>query len=128
MAVQLAGMMKFFKDPSGIKFWMEKVGEKVWVHFKGRTFTLSNWKKELIGSQKKIDVSKEPYFRSPLPGRILSIKIKEGDKVQEGDSLMVIESMKIEHTLKAFQLVKIKSVLVKEGQSVEANEKLMLFD
>ena len=119
--------MKFFKDPSGIKFWIEKVGETIWVHFKGRTFTLSNRKKKLT-EQKKSNVSKEPYLLSPLPGRVLSIKIKEGEKVHEGDSLVIIESMKIEHTLKAFRSAKIKSILVKEGQSVELNEKLLFFD
>ena len=119
--------MKFFKDPSGIKFWVEKVGEKIWVHFKGRTFTVSNQKKELV-DQKKSSIQKEPYLVSPISGRVFSIKVKEGDSVQEGEALIVIESMKIEHTLTAFQLVKIKSVLVKTGQSVESNEKLLLFD
>lgn len=107
---------------------MEKIGGKIWVHFKGRTFILSDRKREQTTVLcKKLDVSKEPYLKSPISGRIFSIKIKEGDKVQEGDSLIVIESMKIEHTLKAFQSVKIKSILVKEGQSVESNEKLLLF-
>ena len=122
-----AGAVKFFKDPSGIKFWIEKVGETIWVHFKGSTFTLSNKEKKLTG-QKKSNVSKQPYLLSPLPGRVLSIKIKEGEKVHEGDSLVIIESMKIEHTLKAFQSTKIKSILVKEGQSVELNEKLLFFN
>lgn len=106
---------------------MEKWGGKIWVHFKGRTFVLSNKKREQKVRFRKPDVSKAPYLKSPIPGRVLSVKIKEGDKVQEGESLMVIESMKIEHTLKAFRSAKIKSILVKEGQSVESNEKLLLF-
>lgn len=119
--------MKFFKNPSGLKIWIEKVGEKVWVHFKGRTFTLSNKKAELV-DQKKSSAQTEPYLRSPIAGRILSIKVKEGDLVQTGDALIVVESMKIEHTLTAFQSVKIKSILVQKGQFVKSNEKLLLFN
>ena len=119
--------MKFFKDPSGVKFWIEKVGEKVWVHFKGRTFTLSIEERKQI-EQKKTEGPGKSDLRSPLPGRILSLKVKEGDSVQKGDVLVVIESMKIEHTLTAFRAGKIKSLLVKEGRSVKSNEKLMLFD
>ena len=121
-------MMKFFKNSSGIKFWIEKVNGKIWVHFKGRNFILPDKKKEqTVDLCKKSNISKEPYLKSPISGRVFSIKVKEGDNVQEGDSLIVIESMKIEHTLRAFRSAKVKSVLVKEGQPVESNEKLLLF-
>lgn len=118
--------MKFFKSPSGIKLWMEKVGEKIWVHFKGRTFVFAG-EKEPLEYRKNSNVHKQTYLISPIPGRVLSIKVKAGEQVKEGDSLMVVESMKIEHALKASQSTKIKSVLVTEGQSVESNEKLMIF-
>ncbi len=103
------------------------MGEKIWVHLKGRTFVITDKQTGLIHKEKS-STQKKPYLISPIPGRVLSIKVKEGEKVQKGDSLMVIESMKIEHTLTAFQSAKIKSVLVKEGQSVESNEKVMLFN
>ena len=119
--------MKFFKNPSGLKFWVEKVGEKVWVHFKGRTFVVDD-KQESLVHKKNFNVQKTLNLVSPVPGRVLSVKVKEGDSVQKGVPLVIIESMKIEHTLVAFQSVKIKSVLVKKGQSVELNEKLLLFD
>ncbi|MDE0151730.1 MAG: biotin/lipoyl-binding protein [Bdellovibrionales bacterium] len=119
--------MKFFKNSSGIKFWIEKVGEKIWVHFKGRTFAVDN-KQEPLVHKKTSDVQKKSNLVSPVPGRVLSIKVKEGDSVQKGDSLIVIESMKIEHTLTAFQSGRIKSILVQKGQSVESNEKLLIFE
>ncbi len=118
--------MKFFKDPSGMKFWIEKVGEKIWVHFKGRTFTLSQHKKKMI-RRKGSNISKESYLRSPIPGRVLSLKVKEGDLVKKGDVLVVVESMKIEHSLTASQAGAVKSLLVKEGWFVKSNEKLLLF-
>jgi len=119
--------LKFFKNPSGLKFWIEKVGEKVWVHFKGRTFVVEN-KQESLAHKKTSDVQKTLDLVSPVPGRVLSVKVKEGDSVQKGDSLIVIESMKIEHTLTAFQSGKIKSILVQKGQSIKSNEKLLLFN
>ena len=119
--------MKFFKHSSGVHFWIEKVGEKIWVHFKGRTFNFFHKKIELE-NQQKLNIQREPYLKSPLSGRVLSLKVKEGDDVQKGAVLVVIESMKIEHTLLALRSVQIKSILVKEGQSVESNEKLLIFE
>lgn len=40
-------------------------------------------------------------LKSPMPGKILDVVVKVGDKVKQGDKLLILEAMKMEHTIKA---------------------------
>jgi pyruvate carboxylase len=55
----------------------------------------------------------------------VKILAKPGDTVEEGQSLLIIEAMKMENELKAAAPGKVARVFVEEGQAVEANAKLM---
>ena len=57
-------------------------------------------------------------LRAPMDGRIVAIKVAAGDKVTRGQTLIVLEAMKIQHQLKAALDAKIESVTVQEGQQV----------
>lgn len=63
-----------------------------------------------------------------MPGRVLRIFVKEGDPVQVGDVLCVLEAMKMENELHAHTAGVVQQVLVKPGQSVEAGEVLIRFE
>ena len=56
--------------------------------------------------------------KAPLPGTILEIKVKEGDSVQIGDTLLIMEAMKMENNIKADKAGKIVSVKINNGDSV----------
>jgi 3-methylcrotonyl-CoA carboxylase alpha subunit len=57
---------------------------------------------------------------SPMPGRIVSVKVKEGDKVVKGQALLILEAMKMEHTLSApFDGVVTALSAFEGGQAVE---------
>ena len=58
------------------------------------------------------------HVRSPLPGTILNIHIKEGDVVKIGDKLLTLEAMKMENNVNADKEGKIISIKVKPGDSV----------
>jgi biotin carboxyl carrier protein len=58
-------------------------------------------------------------IRSPMPGMILKIKKNEGDSVKEGDSVMILEAMKMENDIHSQIAGEIKEIKVKEGQAVE---------
>jgi geranyl-CoA carboxylase alpha subunit len=57
-------------------------------------------------------------LRAPMDGRIVAIKVAAGDVVAKGQTLIVLEAMKIQHQLKAALDAKVESVTVKEGQQV----------
>ncbi|MDT0689032.1 acetyl-CoA carboxylase biotin carboxyl carrier protein subunit [Salegentibacter sp. F188] len=64
-------------------------------------------------------------IKAPMPGLILDVVVKEGDKVKEGDYLLVLEAMKMENTLTAPGDGIIKSVHVEKGQTVDKNQLLI---
>jgi len=57
-------------------------------------------------------------IKSPLPGIILSIKINVGDTVKKGQTILVMEAMKMENNIAAESDGKISAIKVKEGQAV----------
>ncbi|MEG9328367.1 biotin carboxyl carrier protein [Salinimicrobium catena] len=64
-------------------------------------------------------------IKAPMPGLILDVQVKEGDEVQEGDYLLVLEAMKMENTLTAPRDGVVKSVTVKKGETVDKNQLLI---
>lgn len=67
-------------------------------------------------------------LRSPLPGTIVDVPAKVGDKVKEGDTLIVLEAMKMNNNLTAEKDGKIKAILVSEGMAVKENTPLVTFE
>ena len=65
---------------------------------------------------------------SPMPGQVTKVLVKEKDKVQEGDSLLTLDAMKMENIIKSDFNGTIKKISVKENQSVSADELLITFD
>jgi geranyl-CoA carboxylase alpha subunit len=57
-------------------------------------------------------------LRAPMDGRIVAIKVAAGDTVVRGQTLVVLEAMKIQHQLKAALDAKVESIAVQEGQQV----------
>ena len=62
---------------------------------------------------------------SPMPGQVLRILVREGQKVKTGDSLVVLEAMKMEQTIRTTINGRVQSVLVKTGQVVAPGQMLV---
>ena len=60
-----------------------------------------------------------------MPGKILRVAVAEGDQVQEGDVLVVLEAMKMENELRAKKSGLVKQVTVAPGDDVEMGELLV---
>ena len=67
-------------------------------------------------------------LKSPMPGLVIKLDVKEGDVIAKGDSIMILEAMKMENVIKSRGEGKISKLLVKEGQAVEKNELLISFE
>lgn len=63
---------------------------------------------------------------SPLPGRVVELRVKSGDTVARGDVLAVVEGMKMQHAIKAGRAGRIAKVLARAGELVDADT--VLFD
>ena len=63
--------------------------------------------------------------KSPLPGSIVKVMVKPGDSVKKGDTLLTMESMKMENIVASEYTGTVKNVLVQAGQNVMQDDKLV---
>lgn len=67
-------------------------------------------------------------IKSPLPGVILDIAVKEGDHVKAGQRLMVLEAMKMENNIDSDKEGTVKSIPVRKGDSVLEGDVLLTIE
>lgn len=73
-----------------------------------------------IGKTQKLN-----NIKSPMPGLVLSINIVEGAEVKKGDTLLILEAMKMENVIKAPADAIVKTVHINKGQAVEKAQLLI---
>lgn len=73
------------------------------------------------------DYKTDERILSPIPGVIIKVFVKAGNKVKTGDPLLIIEAMKMKNTLRSAYDLEIAAVHVKEGEVIKAGQKLVEF-
>ena len=63
---------------------------------------------------------------APMPGKVVEIKVKKGSNIKKGDTLVILEAMKMEHKVLAPDNGKVKEVLIKENEQVENGATLVV--
>ena len=84
---------------------------------------ISNSKED--SNSKMADPDNKLEIGASIPGTIIKVLVSEGAEVKEGESLLVIEAMKMETNIVASSTGIVESVLVKEGQQVKTGELLI---
>ncbi|MDC0032187.1 ATP-grasp domain-containing protein [Pelagibacteraceae bacterium] len=108
-------------------------------NFNKYSITVEDCSLDLIVSSpdtaKLFDFMPEPKFEdlskmliSPMPGLIKNISVEQGQKIKKGEQIVIIEAMKMENILKSEKDCLIREILVKEGDSVSADEILINFE
>lgn len=67
-------------------------------------------------------------IKSPLPGVILDIKVKEGDTVKRGQTLLILEAMKMENDIKSDRDGKVTAINVSKGESILEGTDLIIIE
>lgn len=75
-----------------------KMGNELWFHYRGKT-CVQEIKKTRSTSARVEAGNGEVYAQ--MPGKILKLEVKQGDTVSQGQKLLVMEAMKMEHTFYA---------------------------
>ena len=65
---------------------------------------------------------------APMPGKVVDLKVKKGSKVKSGETLVILEAMKMEHSIKASEDGVISDIFIKENDQVENGAVLMVVD
>lgn len=85
----------------------------------------SRYQKSRKGSSSGDDAN---FISSPMPGKVVKILVNEGDQVKEGTTVIIISAMKMESEYKVKQDRLIKEIKVKEGDTIEANQPLIIVE
>ena len=67
----------------------------------------------------------DKVLRAPMPGRVIAIRVRPGDRVAAGDEVCVVEAMKMEQSIRAAQDGVVKEIYVQPMDSVGANDALI---
>ncbi len=65
------------------------------------------------------------HLKAPMPGLVVAVPVEEGQQVQAGDVLLILESMKMQNELKSPQDGVVRRVRVKPGESVERKQVML---
>lgn len=79
-------------------------------------------------SRKRIDDLEENTISSPMPGKVVKILVKPGDQVKAGETVVVVSAMKMESEYKVKKDRLIKEIKVEEGDTVSANQPLIIIE
>ena len=86
-------------------------------------------KDEAAQQEEKQETKEEPItgkvVEAPMPGSIFKIQVQVGDTVTKGQSVIILEAMKMENNIASDYAGKVKRIFVKEGISVQAGAKLV---
>jgi biotin carboxyl carrier protein len=69
--------------------------------------------------------SGEYHLKAPMPGLIVAIPVNEGDRVEKGQVILILESMKMQNELKSPKAGTVGRIRVKQGETVEQRQALM---
>ena len=80
----------------------------------------------------KFNIAQEEVIKgglvAPMPGKVVEIKVKKGSNIKKGDTLVILEAMKMEHKVLAPDNGKVKEVLIKENEQVENGATLVVLN
>ena len=117
--VSVDGVHVSFEDEAGVRrnFRVSQRSDHWYVHAQSGSFTLV----ELPRFPEKLMAVAPGACVAPMPGKVVKVVALEGTAVAAGDVLLVLEAMKMEHSVKAPEAGVVKQLLVSEGEQVEAD-------
>ncbi|MGD9649959.1 MAG: biotin/lipoyl-containing protein, partial [Dongiaceae bacterium] len=109
-----------FAPSSDIK--IRRIGDQLHLWEKGRHVVLD------LHPDKKAAIAASGLITAPMPGKIIQLFVKQGDKVESGQPLLILEAMKMEHTLTAPHSGKVAKLFVKTSEQVNEGAELIEID
>jgi len=109
--------------------YLEKKDEQYVLSIDGQKYITSSKsplkeKAEELVNKKNLNIISK-ILKAPMPGMVLEIKVNVGEKVNKGDTLLVLEAMKMENSIKSSFKGIIKEIYIEKNSAVEKDEKLL---
>lgn len=83
---------------------------------------------KFLHARKGVEERQDERIEAPMPGKIVRIPVEEGNCLRAGDVAVVLEAMKMQSNYKVSADCRVKKVLVREGDLVQAGQVLVLLD
>ncbi len=107
----------------GVLLWEKMKDGTLWVHFQGDVYVFHRGSRR---QKKGGDFSESPQvIKAPMPGKVIQLLKNEGDLVQEGDVIVVMEAMKMEYNLKSIKSGTVSQITCQVGDQVPLGRHLV---
>ena len=100
---------------------IRQAGDEIFVHSPSASLAITR----LPRHPRRVGGAQRESANSPMPGQVLRVLVQEGQQVKTGDSLVVLEAMKMEQTIRTTIDGVVKSILVVTGQVVAPGQMLV---
>ena len=116
------GQLELLVDGQRVTAYVSSDGAKRWVTINGQTVVLT---KASGAKRKSSGHDHASELAAPMPGLVRSVNVVEEEVITKGQTLMVLEAMKMEIRIQAPKDGMVKKLLVKQGQTVEREQVLI---
>ena len=116
------GRLDLLIDGEPVTAYVSSDGPKRWVTINGQTLVLT---RSAAGGGKSSGHDHASGLMAPMPGVVRSVSVQEGESVNKGQTLMVLEAMKMEIRIQAKSDGVVQKIFVQPGQTVEREQVLL---
>lgn len=116
------GELNLRVDGKPLRLYWANEGDHKWVAFDGCTYRLD---RPGGRSRRSSDRGAEGMLRAPMPAQVRAIQVSEGDTVEKGQTLLLLEAMKMEIRLAAPRSGTVSRILARPGETVSKDQVLV---
>ncbi|MCP4623432.1 MAG: biotin/lipoyl-binding protein [bacterium] len=117
-----------FKDINRTVYAAEN-DEEIFIHLNGRVVQLAKAGNDIKKfSSDGVEFGAKDEIATPMPGKVVKILVNEGDTIETGQSLVIVESMKMENEIKSPTNGTVKSIHFSDGDLVGPNQLIIKLD
>lgn len=114
------------KTGKSSQVYFQKLGSHLWMHWQGQTHSILVETKRRSTSQQS--AANADSVLAPMPGKILKLAVELNQAVKKGQTLIVMEAMKMEYSFKAERDGVVAKLPFKEGEQVNAGAVLVALE
>lgn len=121
----LDGSLTLLVNDKPLRAHLARDGQRTLVSIEGRVYEFSHAPEKKAKFNTRDAGRLDPEIRSPMPGKILQVLVQAGAQVEAGQTLVLLEAMKMENALKAEGVGHVKKVHISPGDLVELGQLLV---
>ena len=119
------GALTLLVDGQLLRAYVVNDGPRILVAIDGHVYEFARGERKTAQSRQREAGRLSPEIRSPMPGKILQVRVAEGASVEAGQVLVVLEAMKMENALTAEGPARIRKIHVAAGELVDLGQLLV---